>query len=427
MANGPTALYTAARRRGPGSQATDGWVANHGPGISMRIAFITTMASAPWGGSEALWAATARAALEAGHEVFISVYGWSTTPSAIAELEAKGAQIHRRKVSRRWRRSGLLMWLFYPFSALHEFRPDVVLVNQGSTYDISRSKEFTRLRRALIERERWPFVLLCHCEQKAPARRRALERARQAFKAARIVGILSKNLRATSEDHLGIPLPHARLFQNPLNISATRLLDWPQSTTLRFAFVGRTEYVKGLDLALAAFNTPTWRERDWQFDIYGDGDLKDQLQRQTQQLGLADKIRFRGFATDIDAVWRDHHVFLLPSRAEGVPNSMLEAMLSGRPVIVSDVGGIAEWVDDGRTGYLMPRPDVDALANALERCWNDRDRLEQMGRAAYELTLARRDRDPDMTLLHWLEEIGNVAVPAQSPATLIRRQASAGT
>src|SRR5687767_4265121 len=135
----------------------------------MRIAFITTMATAPWGGSEALWAATASRALDAGHQVFVSVYDWADLPPAVAELQARGAQVHRRKVSRRWRRSGILMRLFYPFRALHDFNPDVVLINQGSTYDISRGKEFTRLRDALIRDARWPFVLLCHCEQNAPS------------------------------------------------------------------------------------------------------------------------------------------------------------------------------------------------------------------------------------------------------------------
>ena len=101
----------------------------------------------------------------------------------------------------------------------------------------------------------------------------------------------------------------------------------------------------------------------------------------------------------------DHHVFLLPSRAEGVPNAMLEAMLCGRPVIVSNVGGIAEWVQDGESGYVLPRADLASLQSAMDRCWNNRDQLERMGRTAFERTLAKRDANPAATLLGWLEEI----------------------
>jgi glycosyltransferase involved in cell wall biosynthesis len=364
------------------------------------------MATAPWGGSEALWVATAMRALDAGHQLFVSVYDWQEIPAPIAELQARGAVIHRRRVSRRWRRSGILMRIFYPFRALHEFNPDVVLINQGSTYDISRGKEFTRLRNALVRDARWPFVLLCHCEQEAPSRRRSRERARVAFAAARIVGMLSQNLRAKSERHLGIALPHVRFFQNPLNIRSARLLPWPQADELRFGFVGRLEHVKGLDTAIEVLSSPAWRERAWVLDIYGDGELRAEYQARVHQLGLTDRIRFCGFTADIDAVWRDHHLLLLPSRAEGVPNSMLEAKLCGRPVIVADVGGISEWVNDGKDAYLLSKPTTNALMMALERCWAERASLEQMGRTAHESTMRQLNPNAAGTMLSWLEEIG---------------------
>jgi glycosyltransferase involved in cell wall biosynthesis len=288
---------------------------------------------------------------------------------------------------------------------LHGFNPDAILINQGGTYDISRSGEFTRLRRVLVKQKRWPFILLCHCEQVAPRHARTIKRARQAFAAAKIVGLLSNNLRSRSEQHLGIALPNARLFQNPLNIAAAQSLPWPGGTGLRLAFVGRIDQVKGLDLALQVLNTPAWRHRDWHLDVYGDGELKDLLTQQVANVDLSDRICFQGFSDDVDAIWRDHHALLLPSRAEGVPNSMLEAMLRGRPVIVSDVGGINEWVQDGETGYVLSQPDAPALDAALERAWRNRANLEQIGRKAHERTLAKRDRDPALTLLTWLEEI----------------------
>ena len=373
----------------------------------MRIAFITTMATAPWGGSEALWGEAARRALDAGHEVFVSIYEWPTTPDVVHDLAARGAKIHRRKVSRRWRRSGILTRLFYPFRALHDFQPDAVLINQGSTYDISRSGEFTKLRRELISRGRWPFMLLCHCEQAAPGHKRTRKRARISFAAAQIVGLLSNSLRARSEQHLEMVIRNARLFQNPLNISTAQVLPWPQGATLRMAFVGRLDQVKGLHLAIEVLSSSQWRERDWILDVYGDGELRADLEAQARNAGLEGRVRFLGFTGDIDEIWRGHHMLILPSRAEGVPNSMLEAMLRGRPVLVSDVGGISEWVRDGETGFVLERPDAQCLATALDRVWAARSSLERIGRTAYAQTLARRDPDPAGTLLSWLEEIGH--------------------
>lgn len=365
------------------------------------------MTTAPWGGSEALWAEAVHRTLDAGHEVFVSVYDWPVTPPAVTDLIKRGAHVDCRKLSRRWRRSGILMRLFNPFRALREFRPDAVLVSQGGTYDISRGKEFKQLRRALLVSDRWPFALLCHCEQDPPRRARSRERARQAFNAARIVGMLSQSLRAKSERQLEIAIPQTRLFQNPLNIASPQPLPWPQGEQVRFAFVGRIEPIKGLDLALTVLSSPDWRERDWLLDIYGTGDLKAELETHVSNLGLAGRIRFPGFTTDINEVWREHHALLLPSRAEGVPNSMLEAMLCGRPVLVTDVGGIAGWVHEGETGYLMAQPTASALAQAMERLWRDRGRLESIGRAAFERTLAQRDADPALSVLRWLEEIGS--------------------
>lgn len=383
----------------------------------MRIAFITTMTTAPWGGSEALWAQTVHRALDAGHEVFVSVYGWPKTPQPVADLIERGAYVERRRLSRRWRRSGILMRVFNPFRALRKFRPDAVLVSQGGTYDISRGKEFKQLRRALLKTDRWPFVLLCHCEQDPPRRPRAKQRAREAFAAARIIGMLSHDLRAKSERQLEISISNARLFQNPLNIKSIGPLPWPEGEPLRLAFVGRLEWTKGLDLAIEVFSSPAWREREWRLDVYGSGELQSKYEAEVRARGLAERIRFCGFANDMDAVWREHHVLLLPSRAEGVPNSMLEAMLSGRPVVVSNVGGIAVWVEDGETGYVLPQPTVRELAGAMDRLWSDRNRLEAMGAAAYERTRRRRDPDPALSVLRWLEEIGGEAARSDAQAT----------
>lgn len=380
----------------------------------MRIAFITTMTTAPWGGSEALWAQTVHRALDAGHEVFVSVYGWPTTPQPIAELIQRGAYVERRRLSRRWRRSGILMRLFNPFRAVRKFRPDAVLISQGGTYDISRGKEFKQLRRLLLKQERWPFVLLCHCEQPPPRRARARQRARDAFKAARIIGMLSHDLRAKSERQLEISITNARLFQNPLNIKSNGPLPWPEGEPLRLAFVGRLEWTKGLDLAIEVFSSPAWRDREWRLDVYGSGELQSKYEADVSASGLGDRIRFCGFAKDMDAVWREHHVLLLPSRAEGVPNSMLEAMLLGRPVVVSNVGGISAWVEDGETGYILPEPNASELARALERLWSDRERLRTMGATAYERTLRRRDPDPPLSVLRWLEEIGGEAAKSNA-------------
>jgi hypothetical protein len=89
---------------------------------------------------------------------------------------------------------------------------------------------------------------------------------------------------------------------------------------------------------------------------------------------------------------------------------------------VSNVGGISEWVNDGKNAYLLSKPDISALTMALERCWAERGSLEQMGRFAYESTQRQRDANPAGTMLQWLEEIGaGQRKPRQRPVLVASR------
>jgi glycosyltransferase involved in cell wall biosynthesis len=84
----------------------------------------------------------------------------------------------------------------------------------------------------------------------------------------------------------------------------------------------------------------------------------------------------------VEDVWREHHALALPSRSEGLPLALLEAMLCGRPAVVTDVGGNAEAITDGVSGFLADAPTVGAFDEALERAWERRADWSRMGRAA---------------------------------------------
>jgi glycosyltransferase involved in cell wall biosynthesis len=102
----------------------------------------------------------------------------------------------------------------------------------------------------------------------------------------------------------------------------------------------------------------------------------------TANLGLAARVEFAGFVENIEDVWAAHHVLTLPSRYEGLPIATVEAMLCGRPVIVTDVGGHSEVIEDGATGFLAKAATVDAFRNALEEAWQRRFDLRRMGELA---------------------------------------------
>lgn len=366
----------------------------------MRIAFVSLMAGSPWAASEVLWGEAARRALAEGHEVLISTYRWSSRPIDIEDLERQGARWDLRPLHRWYRRSSFITRLKRTFEPLKSFNPDVICVSQGGTYDIARSGSPAVLR-STLRRLNKPYLILCHCEQPQPPRRN-LQAARQVFRHAAIVGMVAEKVRKVTEAHLGMPLPNTKIFHNPVNLKRIESLPWPVGP-LRLAFVGRLDPVKNLSSLIEALATEAWRKRDWTLSVYGAGPERDLLEQQVQRASLRDRIDFKGFVQDIDGVWREHHALVMPSRFEGVPLAMIEAMLCGRPVVATDIGGIADWLQEGRNGFLIAKPTPGHIGDALERLWANRDRLEQLGRYAHEFTLTTRDPDPAGTLLGWLE------------------------
>jgi glycosyltransferase involved in cell wall biosynthesis len=93
-------------------------------------------------------------------------------------------------------------------------------------------------------------------------------------------------------------------------------------------------------------------------------------------------IKFAGFVNDIEKLWSEHHALVLPSRFEGMPLVVVEAMLCGRPCIATDVGGNRELIRDGINGFLAKAPTVELLDEAMNHAWDARHNLMDMGKAA---------------------------------------------
>jgi glycosyltransferase involved in cell wall biosynthesis len=109
------------------------------------------------------------------------------------------------------------------------------------------------------------------------------------------------------------------------------------------------------------------------------------LQAQAKALGIAERVDWHGIVADPYHFYRSAHVFALPSRVEGTPNALLEAMSCGLPVVVSDgAPGPLELVEDGVTGLIVPVNDPAKLAAALRRLGNDGDLRARLGAAARE-------------------------------------------
>lgn len=118
----------------------------------------------------------------------------------------------------------------------------------------------------------------------------------------------------------------------------------------------------------------------WRLELVGDGPLRDKIETLAKNLGIRQRVNFVGAINDVAEHLSRSHIFVLTSRWEGFPRSVLEAMRAGLPVIASDVGGVAEAVADSVTGFLVPRGDVRTLKQRLELLLQQPEKREVLGR-----------------------------------------------
>ncbi|RZK24563.1 MAG: glycosyltransferase, partial [Flavobacterium sp.] len=195
--------------------------------------------------------------------------------------------------------------------------------------------------------------------------------------AERTFFVSKHNLKLT-EEQFGKRLPNAKVVFNPVKLSGG-IVPYPKSNTVfKFVCLGRLFLLdKGQDIIIRILSEQKWRDRPVCVSFIGKGDDDDAL-KDLAKLLQVNNVEFKGQIDDIESMWKEYHALVLPSRCEGLPLSMVEAMSAGRPVVISDIGGNTELVEEGITGFIGS-PNEKSFGEAMERAWNLRDNWEQIG------------------------------------------------
>lgn len=148
--------------------------------------------------------------------------------------------------------------------------------------------------------------------------------------------------------------------------------------------VSRVTRWKRLDVMIEALARLTPKLPTITAVIVGEGPETRELQRLSARLGVDDRVHFAGKHDDVEHLLTQSRVFVLPSSSEGLSIAMVEAMISGLPAVVSDVGELKELVRSGRNGFLVPSGDVDALSRAVGGLLQDPLQVARFGARAFE-------------------------------------------
>ncbi len=173
-----------------------------------------------------------------------------------------------------------------------------------------------------------------------------------------------------------------------------------------FGSVGRLDPIKGTSYLIDAMSQVVQSHPKTQLLLVGDGSQREKLQKQCLGLGLQAHVKFTGFQKDPAPFIEMMDVFVLASLNEGMGRVILEAMVYGKPVIATKVGGIPELVGNGKNGFLVPPQDAHALSTAMMAMIEHRGLREEMAKQAKAIVGAQFDLDKMVKDIECLYEKG---------------------
>jgi glycosyltransferase involved in cell wall biosynthesis len=206
---------------------------------------------------------------------------------------------------------------------------------------------------------------------------------------------VSQKNRELFEDQIAQKLRNAVVVRNPCNVRYNAQPPWPEPVPdWRLACVARLDPVaKGQDLLLRILAQEKWKRRNLRVSFYGTGRCERNLRTLAVRFDLT-AVDFVGHVGDVEKIWAENQALVLPSRYEGTPLAIVEAMLCSRMAIVTDVAGNSELVEHGVSGFVARAPSVSLLDEAIEEAWERRSEWQKMGSAARERITSLVPTDP---------------------------------
>lgn len=365
----------------------------------MKIGFYSCMSGMPWGGSEALWWRAARLLQREGHDVAVNYKWWPEAAWHLKEIIRNGGDIWFRDQPQTFfeARTAAIRGLFQnqrdgsPASWLKATSPDAVMITLGYHPDQIFVAE-------ACHRLGIPYGINVQCASNFFfIHGDRLDEYRNWYRNATRVFFVSEENQHKVETNIAAKLNNAEIVANPFNVDYDAKPNWPSSDSgFKVACVGRIHFQsKGQDLIVDVMKQDKWRDRDIEITFYGhDQGNRRQLEELIALHQLGDKLKFGGFVDQVEQIWEQNHALLLPSRYEGAPLVVIEAMLCNRIPISTNIGRNLELIDEGETGFVAEGANIELLDRAMERAWEKRHQWQQMGELAGQHIRERYPADP---------------------------------
>lgn len=195
---------------------------------------------------------------------------------------------------------------------------------------------------------------------------------------------LSKEIQRTIQEVYGLPDNRIPVVFNGIDLSRCIVKEsYARKDTFTVLHIGRFMDVKNHELLLRSFARFKGQHSDARLQLLGDGELKENMMQLAGQLNITDAVEFAGLQSNVYPWLHNADVFILPSKFEGMPMTLIEAMGTGLPIIASNVGGIPDMLSSQKEALLI-EPKEEKIIEALEIVYSDAKKREYWGRNALQ-------------------------------------------
>ncbi len=340
----------------------------------MKIVFVLT-SSAYLSGPQVHLRDLGSALAARGHQVLVAAGGTGPFSEQLAQLGLRYTSLRHMVVPiRPWTD---VRGLFELVSLLRREKPDLVSVHSSKAGILGRIAGRLCGVPTIHTAHGWAFT-----DGIAGAAYYRVAERMVAPLARKIITVCERDRKLALDEGVGTQAQLVTIHNGMPDVDPALRAD-PSVAPARLVMVSR--FVEQKDHATLFRALAKLRNEDWELDLVGSGPLRAEFEQLARDLEIAKRVHFLGARDDVAEILARSQLFLLVSRYEGFPRSILEGMRAGLPVIASDVAGVRESVVHERNGLLTPPGDAEVLSQRIETLLDAPERRAQMGRAGREL------------------------------------------
>ena len=360
------------------------------------------MNSAAWGGSEEIWYKSALHLAGKNQNVGVCCFNWEGKEEKLQQLQNAGCKLYllpgESETRSLWGKYKLNETLYsIPFSDYKK-----AIVNQGGWKDVAHGP-FKKLYQKLP-----PYILIFHnydaLEKLQGNKKKSLHNWVQ--KAEKNIGAAGR-IFSVIKNTCNLDIPRKYVLFNPVTIQLPGFqTPFTSSAENRLEFTVLAELDvkrKAQDILIQSLATEKWKNRNFRLNIYGIGKDKQLLEKLVTEAGLTSKVFLKGFTKEVKEVLTNTHVLLQLTHIDAMPISVTEGLAMSRAVIASDVGDMPSWIKEGVNGWIAAKVWVDEVDRVMENAWQNRSKLEEMGKESYKIF---RQKYPEHPVEYFLKLAG---------------------